>query len=74
MNLEPRLSIHMEKQLGGVSGDLQVGANVLARLMESQIWHQPANSVALWWEGSEKRTMAPSCLSIWEKAVLQLSP
>ena len=27
---------------------------VLARLMESQIWHPPAGSVALWGEGSEK--------------------
>ena len=27
---------------------------LLARLMESQIRHQPAGSVALWGEGSEK--------------------
>ena len=27
---------------------------MLARLMESQIWHQPAGSMALWAEGSEK--------------------
>ena len=27
---------------------------LLARLMESQIWHQLAGSVVLWWEGPEK--------------------
>ena len=26
----------------------------LARLTEYQVWHQPASSVALWWERSEK--------------------
>ena len=31
-----------------------VGPIVLARLMESQIWHPPASSVALWEESSEK--------------------
>ena len=31
-----------------------VGKTVLARLMESQIWHLPASSVALWGKDSEK--------------------
>ena len=37
-----------------VSGDLQGRANMLARLMVSQIWHPPASSVALSEEDSEK--------------------
>ena len=59
MKHEPRPAIYMEKQLGwphklggaeslGIS---KVGQTVLARLMESQIWHQ---LVALLGEGSEK--------------------
>ena len=40
----------MESQ--GIFG---VGQTVLARLMESQIWHQPAGFVTLLGEGSEKR-------------------
>ena len=32
----------------------RVGQTELARLMESQIWHQPAGSVALLGEGSER--------------------
>ena len=59
---EPRLAIHMEKQLGwahklGGAESLEiskVSQTVLAKLMESQIWHQPAGSVALLGEGSEK--------------------
>ena len=35
-------------------GISKAGETVLARLMESQIWHQPAGSMALWAEGSEK--------------------
>ena len=34
-------------------GISRVGQTVLARLMESQIWHQPAGSVSLLREGSE---------------------
>ena len=47
MKHEPRPAIHMEKQLGqgGVSGDLKVGQTVLARLMDSQIWHQISDTV-----------------------------
>ena len=41
------------------------GQTVLARLMESQIWHQPASSVALWREGSEKgQWPLPTSLSL----------
>ena len=53
MKREPRPAIHMEKQLGWVLmlrgaeslGISKVGQTVLARLMESQIWHQLASSV-----------------------------
>ena len=43
-------------KLGGVEsqGISRVGQTVLARLMESQIWHQPAGSMALQEDGSEK--------------------
>ena len=59
---EPRPAIHMEKQLewahnlGGVEslGISKVGQIVLAKLMESQIWHQLTSSVALWRESLEK--------------------
>ena len=52
----------MEKQLGwaGKLGRMEsqgipsVVQTVLARLMESQIWHLPAGSLTLWGEGSEK--------------------
>ena len=51
MKQEPRLVIRMGKQLGWahklggtVSRDLQDGS-MLARLMESQIWHPPVGSV-----------------------------
>ena len=55
-------AIHMEKQLGwaGKLGRMEsqgipsVVQTVLARLMESQIWHLPAGSVALLGEVSEK--------------------
>ena len=62
MKHEPRPAILMEKQLGWACklggeeslGISKVGQTVLARLMESQIWHQLASSVALWGEGLEK--------------------
>ena len=62
MKHEPRPAIRMEKQLGwvhklGVAESLgisKVGRTMLARLMESQMWHQLAGSVALWGEGLEK--------------------
>ena len=41
--------------VGRVSGDLWGRAIVLARLMESQIWHLSFSSVSLWGEGSEKQ-------------------
>ena len=52
----------MEKQLGWICKldgmeSLQISRvrqTVLARLMESQIWHQLASSVSLWGEGVEK--------------------
>ena len=34
------------------------GQTVLDRLMESQIWHQLASSMALWWGRFRKGTMA----------------
>ena len=60
-----RPAIHMEKslltdwvgpKLGGTEsqGVSRAGQTVLARLMESQIWHPPASSVTLLEEGSEK--------------------
>ena len=45
-----------------------MGPIVLAKLMESQIWHRPAVSVALWGK-VQKGTMASACLP-----VPQLSP
>ena len=65
MKHEPRPAIHMEKswltvwvvcKLGGTEsqGDLRAEPTLLARLMESQIWHMPASSMALWGEDSEK--------------------
>ena len=50
---EPRPAIQMEKQLGGTEslGISKVGQTVLVRLMESQICHQLAVSVALWGKG-----------------------
>ena len=62
MKHKPRPAIHMQKQVGWAyklgraesQGFSRAGQTVLARLMESQIWHQPASSVALWGEGSEK--------------------
>ena len=53
MKQEPRPAIHMEKQLrwarklGGAEslGIFKAGGTELARLMESQMWHQLAISV-----------------------------
>ena len=49
------------KQLGGTEsqGISKVGQTVVARLMESQIWHQLASSVG---GGFTKGTMASACL------------
>ena len=60
---EPRPAVLMEKQLGwahnlGGAESLwisKLGETVLARLMESQIWHQVDGSMALWGEGPAKR-------------------
>ena len=57
----------MEKQLGRACklggaeslGIFKAGLRVLARLMESQIWHQLASSLG---EGSSKRTMVSAHL------------
>ena len=62
MKQEPRLVIRMGKQLGwahklGGAKSLEIckaSRTVLARLIESQIWHQLAGSVALCGEGLEK--------------------
>ena len=68
----------MEKQIGWtckVSGSeslviSRAGQTVLARLMESHIWHQLPDSVALGDRGRfGKGTMAPAHISVWEKAV-----
>ena len=66
MKQEPRLVIRMGKQLGWahklggtVSRDLQDGS-MLARLMESQIWHPPVGSVG---GGCRRGTMASACLN-----------
>ena len=40
-------------------------ATVLARLMETQIWIQPAGSVG---KGLSKETVASACTSVGEKA------
>ena len=63
MKHESRPAIHMEKQLGWAHklggteslGISNAGQTLLARLMESQIWHQLATSV---WGGFRKGTMA----------------
>ena len=60
---EPRPAIHMEKKLqlacklGGVNS--KAGQTVLARLMESQIWHQHAGYLRGWFR---KGTMASAHL------------
>ena len=67
MQLEPRPAIHMEKQLGWTQkicgakslGISKAGPIVLARLMESQIWHQLASCVG---GGFTKGTMASAHL------------
>ena len=57
-------------------GISKVSQSVLARLMESQIWRLPANSVVLCVCGSgsgvRKGTMASAHFSVWEKTVTQL--
>ena len=65
----PRPAIQMEKQLGGTEslGISKVGQTVLVRLMESQICHQLAVSVALWGEGSEKGQWAFPAFLSWRK-------
>ena len=69
MKHQPRPAIHIEKQFGwahklGVvesPGISRAGHTVLARLMESQLWHQLAGIV-----GGEfrKGTMAPAHLDV----------
>ena len=62
MQYEPRTAIHMENQLGWAHqlggaeslGISKAGQTALAPLMESQILHQLASSIALWGEGLEK--------------------
>ena len=51
-------------------GITRVGQTVWTRLMESQIWHPPAGSVA---GALIKETMVSSSTSIWEKATPALS-
>ena len=79
MKHEPRPATHMEEQLGWAHklgetaslGIYRAGQTVLARLMESQIWHQPAGFMG---RGFRKGTLAFVYLSVWEKAVPQFSP
>ena len=49
--------------LGGMEslGISKMGYTVLARLMESHIWHQPGSNVALW-RRPQKGTMASAHL------------
>ena len=62
MKHESRSAIHMEKQLGWACklggaeslGISEADQTVLARLVESQIWHQLAGPVGLWLQGLEK--------------------
>ena len=60
-------------KLGGMEslGISRVEQTVLARLMESQLWHPPAGCVG---GGFREGTMASARLFICEKAVPQLSP
>ena len=67
MKHEPRAAIHMEKQLGWIHklsgaeslGISKAGQTVLAKLVQSQIWHQIAGSVG---GGFRKGTMASALL------------
>ena len=67
MKYETRPAIHMEKQLGWACkvsgaeslGVSKVGQTVLARLVESQIWHQFTGSDG---GGFNKRKMSSACL------------
>ena len=69
MKHEPGPAIHTEKQLGWASklggveslGISNAGKTVLARLTESQIWHQFASYV---WGGFRKRTMSSAHLDV----------
>ena len=47
---------------------------VLARLVESQIWHLPSGSVALWGKVQKRDNGLCPPFSVWEKAVPQHSP
>ena len=69
MQYEPRPATHMEKQsvgpkLGWVEslGISKAGQMVLARLIESQIWHHLASSMVLLAGGFRKETMASAAL------------
>ena len=73
----PRQVIHMEKASGPTSWGVQglkespgQGWTVITRLMETQIWHPPADSVGT---GLIKGRMASASTFIWEKAAPQLS-
>ena len=62
MKPEPRPTIHMEKRLGWAHrlggaeslGIFKADRTVLAKFIESQVWHQPDSSMAPWGEGTEK--------------------
>ena len=66
MKHEPRQAIHTEKQLASAHkldgaeslGICKAGQTVLARLMETQIWHKLADSVG---GGFRKEIMASAC-------------
>ena len=55
-------------QLGVIGlGITRAGKKVLAKLMETQIWHQPVPAG----RGLRKGTLASTSTSVWEKAALQ---
>ena len=84
MKQEPRPAIHMEKQLGSADkmggtesqGISRAGKTMLTRLMESEILHQPAGSVALWGRVQKRDNglCLPFCLGEGCPAALTLMP
>ena len=84
MKHEPRLAIHTEKlqwwahKLGRVESQVisRAEQTVLARFMESEIWHQPAGSVVLSRESSEwdNGLCPPVCLGENYPPALTLMP
>ena len=57
--------------VAGSQGVIRVGQTVIARLIETQIWHPPARSVV---RILRKETVASVSTSVWKKVVPQLLP